>query len=165
MELVCNEEETKDGVSNKMGLIWTSRHFWGLQTQFEIHVVGGLMYVYAYYGHDHIQKCNALTNHDIVLTTYGVLASKWSQHASHLWHSYCPTFYYPYAWSTKEILIFTFLHVVSKLLTCKYICIFCLCVSEHDCYMHGGIIFHVELALMCVAKFFGRKATAFYTLV
>ncbi len=32
-------------------------------------MVGGLMSVYAYYGHDRFRECNALTNHDIVLTT------------------------------------------------------------------------------------------------
>lgn len=42
------------------------------------------MSIYAYYGHDRLQKHNVIINHDIVLTTYGVLAYEWSQHASHL---------------------------------------------------------------------------------
>ncbi|CAK9866134.1 unnamed protein product [Sphagnum jensenii] len=49
------------------------------KTEFETHVVGGLMSVYAYYGHDRLRERSALTDHDIVLTTYGVLASEWSQ--------------------------------------------------------------------------------------
>jgi SNF2 family DNA or RNA helicase len=35
------------------------------------------MSVYVYYGHDHIQRWNVFIDHDIVLTTYGVLTSKW----------------------------------------------------------------------------------------
>jgi DNA repair protein RAD5 len=54
------------------------------KTEFETHVVGGLMSVYAYYGHDRLRERSALTDHDIVLTTYGVLASEWSQPVSNL---------------------------------------------------------------------------------
>jgi len=42
------------------------------------------MSIYAYYGHDCLQEHNVIIDHDIVLTTYGVLAFEWSEHVSHL---------------------------------------------------------------------------------
>lgn len=53
-----------------------------MQTEFEAHVTPGLLSVYAYYGNDRIRERKALLEHDIVLTTYGVLASEWSQPVS-----------------------------------------------------------------------------------
>lgn len=62
-------------MENKRLLGWS-------QTEFEAHVSLGLLSVYAYYGTDRVRERRSLLEHDIVLTTYGVLASEWSQPVS-----------------------------------------------------------------------------------
>ena len=50
-----------------------------LQSEFETHVTGDSVSVYAYYGQDRTRERKALMEHDIVLTTYGVVASEFNQ--------------------------------------------------------------------------------------
>ncbi|XP_024376643.1 DNA repair protein RAD5A isoform X1 [Physcomitrium patens] len=49
------------------------------KSEFETHVAGDSLSVYAYYGTDRIRERKALLEHDIVLTTYGVVASESNQ--------------------------------------------------------------------------------------
>lgn len=53
-----------------------------LQSEFETHVAGDSLSVYAYYGQDRVRERKALLEHDIVLTTYGVVASEFNQPVS-----------------------------------------------------------------------------------
>ncbi|KAG0595364.1 hypothetical protein M758_UG160800 [Ceratodon purpureus] len=49
------------------------------KSEFETHVAGDSLSVYAYYGQDRVRERKALLEHDIVLTTYGVVASEFNQ--------------------------------------------------------------------------------------
>lgn len=48
-------------------------------------MAGDSLSVYAYYGTDRIRERKALVEHDIVLTTYGVVASESNQSVSTLY--------------------------------------------------------------------------------
>lgn len=52
------------------------------QSEIETHVAGDSLSVYAYYGQDRTRERKALMEHDVVLTTYGVVASEFNQPVS-----------------------------------------------------------------------------------
>lgn len=52
-------------------------------------MAGDSLSVYAYYGNDRKRETKAVLEHDIVLTTYGVLASESNQPVSANSYPYC----------------------------------------------------------------------------
>ena len=53
--------------------------FQTFQDQFEIHVHGGLLNLYTYYGSERTKDKNLLAKQDVVLTTYQTLSSEFSK--------------------------------------------------------------------------------------
>ncbi|CAK9883362.1 unnamed protein product [Sphagnum jensenii] len=61
---LCLQEESSIQSTNQIKDSKRSRSSaHDMETESETHVVGGLMSVYAYYGHDRLRECSALTDH------------------------------------------------------------------------------------------------------